>query len=252
MTEKFDSIPSEWFGDPIRIWQAQIMGEKKFEDCSFMGLLNDLQGFPNWRDAFEGIETCTGMPEFLDRLQRHFDLCQPAQNSDGSFHIYQSPSRTHENADFDAAEILELAKRTLETCILAFIRNDMEDRANELASYPIVWTDQPMDYFSLPWKERQIAIDRPKEFHIYEGWDFEYYEQDYWLNRFRDGVPDIVGDLEEAAYSLANDFGLQRYLMQSFVTHGLDVNAQYELEWVNNCIFYFYDGRCFVAKRPTK
>jgi len=75
MKRKYDTLPYEWTtGDPKRIWQAQICGEKNFEACSFMGALNDLQADLNWRDAFKGLEKCTGMAEFMDRLQGHFEI----------------------------------------------------------------------------------------------------------------------------------------------------------------------------------
>lgn len=252
MSIKYDEVPEEWLGDTIRIWQAQITGEKNFESCSFMGCLNDLQGVLNWRDAFKGIEHCTGMAEFMDRLQGHFDLCSSAQNPDGSVHIYQHPSRTKGNSEVDINSMLTLAKRHIDTLITGFKRSEMEDMASELAKHPIVWTDQAIRYFFMDWKAQRNARNAPKELYLYAAWDFRYSEKNYWENRFRDGAPDIVGMLEESAYSLANDYGLQRYLMQSFVTHGLDVDAQYELEWVNNCMFYFYGDTCYVAKRPTK
>jgi len=256
MSEKYDSVPRDWWGDPKRIWQAQIKGEKNFDSYSFMGCLNDLQGDPNWREAFAGIETSTGMSEFMDRLQGHFNLCNPSQNPDGSFNVYQHPSRTKTSGDIDKKAMVRLTERHIKTLIKGCKLSEMEDLGMEISKHKVLWTDEPLPYFFLPWKEQQNADDPPKELYESDAWDFQFYMKRTNGNPYCfgiDRVPKILGDLEEAVYSLANDFGLRRYLMQSFFKpeeYGLDVNAQYELEWVHNCIFYFYENNCYVTKAP--
>lgn len=231
-----DEIPEDWFEDPIRIWQAQITGEKDFDTCGFMGWLNDFPGMPHWRDAFKGVEDCTGMAEFMDRLQGYFDI--RAKDD------HPSPK------EIDPEAMIALTRRHFDTLVKAYERSGDEAGAEALAQYPIVWTDQPLAYFSLPWRGQQNATDRPIKMHLQTAWEFEIADEDYFLGKHKKGTPNIVSKLEEATYALANDFGLQRYLMQSFVTHGLDVDAQYELEWVNRCMFYFYDDHCFVTPKP--
>ena len=255
MSEKYDKVPQEWWGDPKRIWQAQIKGEKNFDSYSFMGCLNDLQDDPDWKDAFQGVDDAAGMREFMERLENHFNLCKSPQNADGSTNIYQHPSRTKSSEALDKQAMVGLVERHLETLIKACKLSEMEDLAIEIAKHEVEWTDEPISYFSLPWKEQMNATDKPKEVFVSDAWDFQFYmnrENGYPYCFGIDGAPKILGDMEEAVYSLANDFGLRRYLMQSFFKpsdYGLDVDSLYELEWVYNCIFYFYEDNCYVTKR---
>jgi len=56
MSENYDDIPEEFWGDPKRIWQAQISGEKNFDDYSFMGALNDLQSISIYAPQPDGFK----------------------------------------------------------------------------------------------------------------------------------------------------------------------------------------------------
>ena len=188
---KYDKLPYEWtYGDPKRIWQAQISGEKNFEKCSFMGALNDLQVDTSWKEAFSGLEECTGMKEFIYRLQGHFDLCNPPNNPDGSFNVYHHPSRTKNDSNIDKEQMLSLGKRHINTFAEAYIRNDETEWAEKLLSIPIQWKDDAENFFVLEWREQLDARDgRPAGFHLWESWDFEFNEKGYWDNRLKKGSP---------------------------------------------------------------
>lgn len=253
MSKKYNNVPYSWTAK--QIWQAQITGEKNFDSYSFMGCLNDLQGDSDWREAFNGVEDCTGMPEFMDRLQSHFDLCKSSQNPDGDFHVYQHPSQVKGNGEIDRDVIVGLAKRHIVTLAKAFRNNEEPETADRLLNFPVEWTDEASHFFALDWRTQLDARDgRPAGFHLWTAWDFEtnpdYFKkfENEYQGCFKNGTPSILGELMEATYSMANDYALQYYLLQSFMTHGLDVDARYELEWVNKCICFFDENTCFVTK----
>lgn len=246
MSRGYDKIPRERWDDPRWIWEMQISGQKHFDSCEFMGTLNDLQYDPEWRTVFDPIKNATGMPEFLERLQSHYNLANPGSNDDGTFHVYQHPSRTNSKGEVSPDQMVALAKRHILTLTEAHKRSGFEEDANRLAGFPISWQSAPCSYHQLEWREQLYARDgRPAGFYHFTAWEFSF-------GAYKAGVPEIVGDLEEAIYSMANDYALQRYLMQSFMDYELDVNAQYELEWVNNCVFHFDESNCYVtsAKVP--
>jgi hypothetical protein len=247
MAKKYNKVPAERWDDPRWIWEEQISGRQNFESCEFMGTLNDLQSDKNWRSVFDPVKDTKGMREFLDRLQAHFDLCNPANNPDGSYSVYQHPSRTSVDGIIDKKAMVEIARRHLHTIIAAFELSDEPEDAKKLSQIPIVWNDDASDYFQLEFREQRDKRDgRPLGLSLGEAWEFEIWKEEYFQNS-----GSVLGnDLDEAVYSLANDFGLQRYLMQSFQIHNLDVDALYELEWINNCVFYFDETSCYVAQRP--
>jgi len=238
MSEKFDDVPEEFWGDPKRIWQAQISGEKNFDDYSFMGCLNGFQSDPEWRSVFDPIKDETGMQAFLDRLQGHFDLCKSPMNKDGSQFLYMHPSRTVSKNLPEKAKLIALVKRHMQTMVKALDAAGQPENADKLRGLGISWAD-PKYYNSLEFDE-QIALwdGKPLGFYLSEAWDFTWY---------LDGAPEIRGCLYEAVYSLANDFALTRYLMQSFMDHGLDVDAEYELNWKHKGVFYFDETACYVT-----
>ena len=238
MSENYDDIPEEFWGDPKRIWQAQISGEKNFDDYSFMGALNDLQGDPDWRSVFDPIKDETGMQAFLDRLQWHYDLCKSPLNEDGSQFLYMHPNRTFSKNQPDKAKMVELVQRHMRTMVKAFTANGQPENADKLRGIDVSWAE-PEYYNSLEFDEQRALWDgKPLGFYLSEAWDFTWY---------LDGAPEIRGCLYEAVYSLANDFALTRYLMQSFMDHGLDVDAQYELIWLHKGVFYFDETACYVT-----
>lgn len=244
-TKSYDKIPPEFFGNPKRIWQAQIAGEKKFESCNFMGALNDLQGISNWQEAFQGIEECTGMPAFLERLQKHFDLCEPHNTPDETSFLYQHPSRALNNLKINKDCIIAITQRHIKTLAAAYKLSGQLESSNILNEIPIVWhdstkSDNEVDLFEEGNGQGAAGL------YINEAWDFSHRNDMY-----KEGIPSIIHDIEESVYSLANDFSLQRYLMQSFMTHGLDVDAEYELRWINNCTYYFDETTCYVTKAPN-
>jgi len=238
MVKKHNTVPFDFFDDPKKIWQAQISGEKNFDEYSFMGALNDLQGEPDWRDVFDPVKDDVGMLAFLDRLQGHFDLCKPPMSADGRQFIYMHPSRTNSENGPDKAKMIDLTRRHMETMVKAFEANGQPENAGKLREINVKWAE-PEYYISLEFDEKRALWDgKPLGFYLSEAWDFTWY---------LDGTPDIRGCIYEAVYSLANDFALTRYLMQSFMDHGLDVDAQYELGWVHKGAFYFDETTCYVT-----
>ena len=127
----------------------------------------------------------------------------------------------------------------MQTMAKAFEANGQPENADKLRGINMEWVE-PEYYISLEFDEKRALWDgKPLGFYLSEAWDFTWY---------LDGAPDIRGCLYEAVYSLANDFALTRYLMQSFMDHGLDVDAQYELEWVHKGAFYFDETTCYVTR----
>jgi len=187
------------------------------------------------------------MTEFLDRLQAHFDLCSFSNNTDGSFNLYQHPMRTKRNGKTDKKAMVELTRRILNTAIAGFELSDEPALAQKLNQVPVLWSDHATHHFQLAFREQQENRNGyPLGISLGEAWEFEIWNEEHFLNS-----GSVLGNaLDEAVYSLANDPALQRYLLQSFQVHDLDVNAQYELEWINNCIFYFDEKNCYVTLRP--
>jgi len=239
MVKKHNTVPFDFFDDPKKIWQAQISGEKNFDEYSFMGALNDLQGEPDWRDVFDPVKDDVGMLAFLDRLQGHFDLCQSLVSEDGRQLIYMHPSRTQSENGPDKTKMIELAQRHMKTMVKAFEANGQPESADNLRGINVKWAG-PENFNDLTWDE-QTALWQGEPLGIYlsDAWDFTWY---------LDGTPEIRGCLYEAVYSLANDFPLTRYLMQSFMDHGLDVDAEYELAWIYKGTYYFDKTTCYVTR----
>jgi len=247
MSESYDTIPKDRWGDARWIWEQQISGRKNFDSFSFMGTLNDLQGDPNWRSIFDPVKNTEGMTEFLDRLQGHFDLCSAPNNADGSFTVYQHPTRTKRNRKINKKAMIELTRRIINTAIAGFKLSDEPDDAQKLSQIPVIWSDDSSHHFQLTFsKQQENRNGLPLGLSLGEAWEFEIWNEEYFLKS-----GSVLGnDLDEAVYSLANDPALERYLLQSFQVHDLDVDAQYELEWINNCIFYFDETTCYVTQRP--
>lgn len=238
MPKKYNKVPFGGFDDPKEIWRLQISGKKNFDEYSFMGALNDLQNVPDWRSVFDPIQDEVGMSAFLDRLEKHFELCKLPITADGRQFFYMHPNRTHDEAGFDKDKMIELTKRHMESMIKAFSANGQPDEANKLRGIDVHWAD-PEFYNRLDFDEqRELWDGGPLGFYLSDAWDFA---------DFLDDVPDIAGCLYEASYSLANDFALTRYLVQSFMDHGLDVDAEYELKWVHKGAFYFDENSCYVT-----
>lgn len=236
MPENYDTVPKDRWSDARWIWEQQISGQNNFDSCSFMGTLNDLQTDPNWQSIFDPVKNTKGMTEFLDRLQAHFDLCSSSNNADGSINLYQHPTRTKRNGKTDKKAMVELTRRILNTAIAGFELSDEPALAQKLDQVPVLWSDDATQHFQLAFREQQENRNGyPLGISLGEAWEFEIWNEEHFLKS-----GSVLGNaLDEAVYSLANDPALQRYLLQSFQVHDLDVNAQYELEWVNNCIFYF-------------
>lgn len=249
MLENYDTVPKDRWGDARWIWEQQISGQKNFDSCSFMGTLNDLQSDPNWRSIFDLVKNTKGMTEFLDRLQAHFDLCSPSNSADGSFYLYQHSTRTKRNGKINKRAMVELTRRVVNTAIAGFELSEDSDQAIKLSQIPVIWSDDPSQHFQLAFREQQENRNgHPVGISIGEAWEFEIWNEEHFLKS-----GSVLGNaLDEAVYSLANDPALQRYLLQSFQVHNLDVDAQYELEWVNNCILYFDAKTCYVTQRPEQ
>ena len=224
---KFDKVSDQFFDDPKLIWDAQISGEKNFESCSFMGALNDLHNVPDWRSVFDPIKNEQGVKVFLDRLQAHFDLCKPSVQEDGRQYLYMHPSRTKQNISHDPETLIELANRFIATTTKAYELSGHLNEAEVLRGYEA-------EYLSAT---ETISLD-PPGLYLSEAWDFESYSEN---------APNIVGCLYEATYSLANDFALTRYLMQSFRDHNLDVEAEYNLIWKHHAKVCFVENMCYVT-----
>lgn len=222
---EFDTIPQERYGDWHWLWTMQISGQKNFDSCSLAGALNGLQSTPDWRSIFDPIKGKAGMKEFMDRLQAH----------------HNRSVRTNFSGKVDPIAMVELTQRHVGSLVEAYRRSGRNDKADRLASFSITWEDSPNSYHELDGHEQLDVRDgRPAGFYLFEAWEFSYCL--YKINS-----PKIAGDLEEAIYYMSADYALQRYLMQSFTTHNLDVDAQYELEWLNKCIFYFDKNACYVT-----
>ncbi len=234
----------DYFSGDIKIlWQDQISEKIDFDHGSFMGALSDLQSDPDWKQAFSDIENATGMPEFLNRLQQHFDLCMPSKSSDGSVYVYQHPSRTEQSGlEKDTKAMLELMRRHLDSAAEAVRESSGDD--NEVAllkNMKISWTD---DYSSI--SDDVLAYDYDDVYSlVYEG--LSGIED----NTKKDGVPNIIKCLREACYGLASSYDLQHYLMQDFFTYNYDVDALYELEWVSGCDHRFHGDTCVVFDRAA-
>lgn len=237
-------------GDLKRLWQDQIAGKIDFDYSNFLGALTDLQTDPDWQQAFTAIENETGMPEFLTRLQQHFDLCRSPHNPDGSVTPYQHSRRTHrsESAQNEDA-MIALMQRHLKTAADAVAKayeDDDDGAAQKLGGMKVSWTS---DWSSI--SNRREQGDDGLNVYIYESMS------EIEDSGEKDGTPKmIMSCLHEACYGLAASYDLQRYLMQDFYTHGCDVTALYELEWLYGCDFRFDAGQCLVfddvARRAHK
>lgn len=222
-------------GDPKLLWQDQIAGVIEYDHSDFLGAMVDLQGDPDWTEAFTAIKDDPGVPEFLERLQNHFDLCRP-QIENGVGHVYQHPTRTKkQGGQKDQEAMVALAKRYLDTVAAAQADAGDEEYAEQFRAIKVAWMDDPASV-----NEDPYARDgAPAEISKYEA--MEEVDDDEITDS-----PKIMSELREACYGMAASYELQRYLMQSFHTHSYDVDAIYELNWVHGCEVYFDETTCYV------
>lgn len=229
-------IDEKYFGDPKLIWQDQIAGVINYSYDRFLGALVDLQSDPSWRQAFDGIATDRGVPEFLDRLQRHFDLCRSPTREDGSVFAYQHPSRTTgAGIEKDKDTVIALMKRYLQTLARAEEDAVGDGGAIRYREIEVAWIDDLSEI-----DDSAYARDgEPAGVSVSETMgDSEH--------AYIKGAPTIINHLREACYGLAASYELQRYLMQNFYRSTYDVDAIYELNWVHGCEIYFDAGTCYI------
>lgn len=227
-------------GDPKRLWQDQIAGIIDMDHSDFIGALTDLLSDPDWQLAFAAIKDAPGMPEFLDRVQQHFDFCRSPHDPDGSVNPYQHPSRTYANgAEKDPDAMTGLMRRHLDTVAKALetvYDGDCEEETEVFRQLEVRWTDDWASVNTDPYAQD----GRPAKISIFEALcDIEGGCE-------KDDIPQIVSCIREACYGLAADFDLSRYLMQGFYDHDYDVDAIYELNWKHGCSFYFDESACYV------
>lgn len=232
MSQKYDDVPKELWGNPKRIWQLQISGEKNFDDYSFMGCLNGFQNDPDWRSVFDPIKNVFGMQAFLNKLEGHFELCKSPEALNGGQYLYMHPNRTKPIAKIDRKDLTNLANRYIKATAEAYRLSGHLGAAKKMRKYKAEYLSDGSDY----------PLD-PIDLYLSAAWDFESYSK---------SAPEIVGCLYEASYSLANDFALTRYLMNSFYDHNLDVEAEYELIWKHNAKVHFDENKCFVTSPQKK
>jgi len=229
-------------GDPKRLWQDQIAGIIDFDHGSFIGALSDLQSDPDWKQAFATISTDTGMPEFIERVQAHFDLCHSPHNPDGSIYAYQHPTRTNKtNVAKNISAMMGLMQRYLATTADA-VSEFNEAESKRMKEIKVAWTDN----FASIDKDNYARDGRPAGISIYGAMS------DIEDGCLKTGTPNVMNEIREAAYGLASSYDLQRCLMQEFYTHEYDVSALYELEWKGGCSFYFDEATCYVYDAAAK
>lgn len=223
-------------GDVKRLWRDQIAGIIDFDHGDFIGALSDLQGDPEWKSAFAEIESDAGMADFFDRTQKHFDLCQAPPNADGSVYAYQHPSRTKSSGgEKDQGAMVRLMQRYLETVATA-VQGEYPEDAVVVRNLNVVWTDD----WDLVDDDGYARDGAPAKISLYEAMsEIEDVSE-------KKGAPKIMSEIREACYGLSACYDLQRYLMKGFHTHEYDLEAWYELEWMNGCSSYFDETTCYV------
>ena len=230
-------MDEKYLSDVKSLWIDQIAGIIDYDYCNFLGALSDLQTDPNWRGAFQNIETDPGVPEFLERLQKHFDLCNSPFNEDGSVSPYQHPGRTkRRKTPSDDSDMVALTKRHFDNMAVAAKECGGED-AERLSKLKVVWTTDLDAVDDDPYARDGV----PAEISLYET-QGDIHDQVSSI----ESAPRILSQLREACYGLAADYELQRYLMQSFYNHSYDVDSVYKLNWLHGCDFYFDETTCYV------
>jgi len=230
-------------GDLKRIWQDQIDGTIDLDKGDFLGAMTDLQGDADWQKAFDAIKNESGMQAFLGRMQKHFELCRSPQNPDGSVFAYQDATRTNRTDTNKHPELMiALMKRHLEAVAASLQSQGDVENAERARKVKVVWTT---DWESID-DDPYSRDGEPAEISIYGAMS------DIEDGREKDGTPAILGEIKEACYGLAASYDLQRYLMQDFYTHGYDLDAFYELEWIYGCGIYFDPQTCYVFDKAAR
>lgn len=234
----YDKVPEERATDCVWLWEQQISGEMHFDVDTFAYTL-----YPEMLHVFDPIIDKSGMLEFLSRIRAHFVHSGSQENANGSFAIYQHPSRTPvKNRDID--KIKTLMRRhllTLHAVLKGGEQDNEETQLDALKTIPIKWLNDAPDFWALDHSlQSDLKNGDPLGFYFYDAWD------DY--GEIKTGTPSILYELIEATYTLAACYDLQRYLMQSFFDRELDFDALYELEWKHNCIFFFDETTCYVTQ----
>ena len=230
-------IDEKYLDDVKLLWKDQIAGIIDYDYSNFLGALSDLQTDPNWKHAFKEIETDPGVLEFLERLQKHFDLCNSPLNEDGSIYAYQHPIRAkQQEASKNKSEIIALTKRHLDS-ITEIAKEFGEEDAERIANLKVVWTSDLTAIDDDPYARDGV----PADISLYET-QGNIHDKIASI----ENAPQILEQLREACYGLAADYELQRYLMQSFYENANDVDSVYKLKWLHGCDFYFDETTCYV------
>ena len=183
-----------------------------------MGDHDYFSGDPEWKTAFAGIERDAGVAGFLDRTQKHFDLCQSPYNADGSVSPYQHPSRTMSSGtEKDPDAMVALMQRYLNT-VAGALQEDYAEEAEVVRKLKVVWTDDwdsvDDDGYARDGAPANISLDETMS-EIEDGCE-------------KKNTPKIMSEISEACYGLAASYDLQRYL------------------WVHGCACYFDKTTCYV------
>lgn len=209
------------------MWLDQLAGRRNLDPSAFMGFINDLPERENWQGLFEDLPNGVG---FVTKLSDFFARHQHGLRGQDGWYLYFHPLQR--NA-LERHRLVDLAQRHVaELARIAGLAGaaDLRERLSSLAT---VWVDEHRQ------RGPMMAPDSSNlDIEIYETiGDFLALNQDSqtWFRC-----------LEEACYTLAADYGLQRYLMSDYYRIRFDYGAYYEL-WIGGGKVLLDDGRCLVT-----
>jgi len=223
----FDKPTDADLEDPDQMWLDQLSGRRNFDPSTFMGFINDLvlSEREDWRGLFAALPNGAG---FVAKLSDFFERHRGGLRDQSCWYPYFHPLQR--NA-LERHRLIELARRHVaELAGIADVAGARELR-ERLLSLTTVWIDE----------HRQRG---PQDF---SDLDIEIYETiGDFLGSNEDVQTPWFDCLQEACYSMAANYDLQRYFMSDYYRIRFDYGAYYEL-WIGGGKLLFDDGQCLVT-----
>lgn len=216
----------EELDDLIALWQNLLKNPDKYDTFDFMGCINDLIAYENWRDAFKGF------PEeaaFTARLAYLFDVINGSLTSEngGNYLYFHATSK----GALSEQEAMPLVKEYLDSIRHIYQNTPESDKYRKMVhNLQPVWQPDFNGETTLWSLIYDDIIDQRSEF-----------KQGSWTK--------IHYCLNEGCYTVANDFQLQMALMTPF--YKFDYTAYLPL-WAAGLEFYVNGNILFIGQENVR